>query len=325
MIKIKYYGRLGNNLGQYCTGRILAERYGLCLCARPVKFFNNTSEKIDGLRNDKPEKSFVLRFNKVSLEDLDKKIGSCKNIRIGLKGTFAYYPIYKEHVNEIKKWLYIKEPSMEQLKGKFKILKQDSFSEINIDKINPDDLLVHVRLGDIVKNKKQLRTRSLLFDDYFGKLLPHIKFNRLFIITSEPESDHIKKFQQYNPICVFNTGKDAYIEDFKMFKLFNKIAMSRSSYAWWGAWLSNAKEIYFPLPFHSLWGETNIGTDANVIIDEDRFIYYRQKTDEILGNYKKAHELYDSIKLDWENSVIKAPKRERKKRKNEWKKRMGIV
>ena len=42
MIDVKYNGGLGNNLFQYCFGRILAERLGYALAAPPIPGFAGT-------------------------------------------------------------------------------------------------------------------------------------------------------------------------------------------------------------------------------------------------------------------------------------------
>ena len=54
MISVNYTGRMGNNMFQYCIGRIMAEKMGYALSAKPISGFDGTLEKIDGLRYDKP-------------------------------------------------------------------------------------------------------------------------------------------------------------------------------------------------------------------------------------------------------------------------------
>jgi hypothetical protein len=47
MISVKYQGRLGNNLFQYCFGRILSEETGMSLFSGKIPGFCNTT-KVDG-------------------------------------------------------------------------------------------------------------------------------------------------------------------------------------------------------------------------------------------------------------------------------------
>jgi hypothetical protein len=51
MIEVRYKGQLGNNMFQYCLGRILAEELGFALQAGPISGFSNTEEKIGGLQS----------------------------------------------------------------------------------------------------------------------------------------------------------------------------------------------------------------------------------------------------------------------------------
>ena len=50
MIKVQYGGRLGNNMFQYCFGRILAEKLGYELIASPIMGFDETNQKVNGKR-----------------------------------------------------------------------------------------------------------------------------------------------------------------------------------------------------------------------------------------------------------------------------------
>jgi hypothetical protein len=48
MIEVRYKGRLGNNMFQYCLGRILAEGLGFALKADPIPAFPSTAQYVDG-------------------------------------------------------------------------------------------------------------------------------------------------------------------------------------------------------------------------------------------------------------------------------------
>ena len=49
MVEVKYIGRLGNNLFQYCLGRIIAEGLGYKLKVDPIPGFPNTNKPVEGL------------------------------------------------------------------------------------------------------------------------------------------------------------------------------------------------------------------------------------------------------------------------------------
>ncbi len=48
MVEVKYIGRLGNNLFQYCFARILAQGLGYKLKAEPIAGFPNTKKEVEG-------------------------------------------------------------------------------------------------------------------------------------------------------------------------------------------------------------------------------------------------------------------------------------
>jgi len=286
MIKVSYKGRLGNNLFQYSTGRVLAKRYGYHLSASPVKGFLNTKEEIDGLKFTTP--STKLRYNKVDLNNLDKKVKNTEGLHILLRGTFSYYPVLVPHKNEILKWFDFDLIDLKSFENRFKVFKNNNYETIPVENINNNDVLLHIRLGDLLKDKVKSVTRALYFD-YYKIVLERIKFDRLFIISDSIESEYVKEFNNYNPICLFDTNA---VDTLKFYKSFSRIIMSRSSYAWWGAWLSNAEEIYFPIPENDLWGVNNIKTDVDLRVNESRYIYVSQKERKFLGGYDSVKDIY---------------------------------
>ena len=48
MVEVKYCGQIGNQLFQYCLGRIIAERLGFELFATAIPGFPGTFEKVLG-------------------------------------------------------------------------------------------------------------------------------------------------------------------------------------------------------------------------------------------------------------------------------------
>ena len=217
MINVKYNGRLGNNLFQYCYGRILANKLNMELNATEIRGFENTKEKIYGNKMDPP---------------------------IVLEGYFQQYSYYKNYKNDIKKWLYI-----------------DKKIEENITE---NDLVIYIRRSDYVSSNLSM---PMSFYEDCIKNIPH---DKLYICTCDPKDpitiDFVKK---YNGIMRHKSQLD----DFKFIMNFNKIVLSQSTYCWWAAWLSDAKEIYFPLSEDfGAWGK---GHDANLIVDEPRYKYIK--------------------------------------------------
>ena len=66
------------------------------------------------------------------------------------------------------------------------------------------------------------------------------------------------------------------INDFKIMGSFNKVIMSQSTFSWWAAWLSDATEIFTPVPQpgnNKLINEWSIGRPdiATFVDDEPRY------------------------------------------------------
>ena len=80
LISIIYNGRLGNNLFQYCYGRIIANKLGIKLKADKINGFEHTGDNISGVEIYPP---------------------------IIFSGFFCDYSYYKKYKNDIKKWLFI--------------------------------------------------------------------------------------------------------------------------------------------------------------------------------------------------------------------------
>lgn len=62
------------------------------------------------------------------------------------------------------------------------------------------------------------------------------------------------------------------IEDFKFIMSFNKIVVAQSTFSWWAAFLSDAQEIFAPLPEKGIM--SNERPDVQLTgIEEDRYTY----------------------------------------------------
>lgn len=120
-----------------------------------------------------------------------------------------------------------------------------------VEQTNTDDLVIHVRLGD---NGPNIYTPF----EWYKKAIDdnNIEFDKMFLVTDEPESEDARKFQQYYNAEIFSTTTTKTIDqradniqetlnDFNFIRQFNKILFSNSTFAWWASLLSNASEIYF--------------------------------------------------------------------------------
>ena len=176
-------------------------------------------------------------------------------------GWVERYEYYKGHKEKIKKWLQI-----------------DNYDVGQSDK----DIIIHMRLGDNVTTLDPENPFIMPFA-YYEKALQNTTYDRLFI-CSDPEtidSKYIKQFEKYNPIIL----KGDTLTDFRSLKSFKKIIISQSTFSWWAAFLSDADEVFFPLPEKGTARLINEWSDGRpdidlVVSDEERYKYIKQIGDD---------------------------------------------
>jgi hypothetical protein len=140
---------------------------------------------------------------------------------------------------------------------------------------HPDDIAIHLRFGDLESDPKLGRSFPIMPFEYYEFLLDRLSFRKLHLVTTAKQ-DHpmIQKFLRWEP--EFIQGNQA--EDFKALHSFNRIALPISTFSWWATYLSEAREIFFPVFDHGLWWGRPDVPHAGVIdlrVHEPRYIYYR--------------------------------------------------
>jgi len=263
MIEVYYHGRLGNNMFQYSFGRILAEELGYKLTIQnpddpehhEILEFDSVKEKIEG----KEFKAPTLHLSGHQVPDFEEILSSQEQRRIFVDGYFQNYSLYKKHKNKIKKWFPIKYQNVGQ---------------------SENDLVIHLRLGDNVHQEWGNHPYMMPFS-FFEKCISSCDYENLYIVT-EPgfeQSSYVKQFEPYNPTVI---STSAY-QDFCTVASFKKIVLSQSTFSWWAAFLSDAEEIYYPLPQKGeskLVNEWSDGRpDIDLTVDEPRYKYIKQSKD----------------------------------------------
>ena len=157
----------------------------------------------------------------------------------------------------------------------------------------PTDLVYHLRAGDylLVSNYEYLNA------DKLKKLIDKIKYENLYIVTNLKKHqkwtmDDLNNYRKFylkhgdsgchyvesrlinqeemkaslqnlnNLITVLNEHNaiwisDSILNDFNTIKSFNKIIINVSTFSWWAAILSDAKEVYASENWKYLKGERN--------------------------------------------------------------------
>lgn len=261
MVEVKYISRFGNNLFQYCIGRILAEKLGYKLKADPIPGFPNTNTNVEGLDCS----SYPTQVIKGQIVDLSSILQDNTKRKIIIKGYFQQYDYYRDYKNVIKtNWLLVDKRLNEQ--------------------IEPDDIVVCIRRGDF-------RPRHALPFSYFDEVMSIADYKRVFICTDSPRDRFILYFMKKYQAVIYH--KDI-LSDLAFIMLFKKIVISNSSFYWWASFLSDANEIYFPIPLHGFWSER--WADINLRVDEARYIYIRCKEPYKESKFEKGMRLITLIK-----------------------------
>lgn len=243
MIKVIYKANLGNNMFQYALGRILAEEKGYALAARPI-VFPLTHQKISGLSCQQPVEKLPMHHC-----DVKRIIGDKTPRMIHLEGFFQHSEYYLPYLDRIREWFQFPLKALPQFD------------------VSTADMLLYIRLGDYFSKEKFSMTHQF-YEDAIEMASPR----KVYIATDEPAHSYLEKFKKYDPIYLSGTP----VIDLLTAQLFQKIAMSSSTFAWWAVMLSDAREIYFPVAEDHWWSHcykrSNFGIDLRV--DDPKFIYF---------------------------------------------------
>lgn len=229
MIRVEYIGRMGNQLFQYCFGRILAEQLGYRLQADPIPGFPGTAEEVAGVSHggDPLELSGQL-------VDLPAILSAEVPRPILLKGFFQRIEYYADHHEAIRRWLHV--PGYDQLRPQTRVV-------------------VHVRRKDYIRN------RNALPFSYYEQAIERLRRpgERITILTDDPGDPFFRRFQRWDP--VFQEGSA--IEDFVLMQRAEQLVLSQSSFSWWAAVLGEAETIFSPAPAFGFW-ENDAGGGINL-------------------------------------------------------------
>jgi hypothetical protein len=268
MIKVhRINNGLGNKMFEYALGRILAVQLGFRLEAKPIQGFSNTNKLVDGKAYRK-EDGYPLEVIRGHDHDIYQTLQDKSPREIQVCWPVQRYDYYKGHVVQIKKW--------------FKIERATFKPEI-------EDVVIHIRRGDYLQHavKSDKRGYPLPYD-FYRKILSQIKYRKIYIVTDDPHDNFLGNFKGYNAkiLSSFQNPKGGWqeqkkgnnekylisqIEDFKIIKEFKRIILSASSFSWWAAFLSDAKEVYFPIPKKGYWSDNR--PDIELRVPEKRYIY----------------------------------------------------
>ena len=252
-LKIKFSNGFGNNLFQYCFGRLLAEHHNLNYSHPAIpelgikKETYGFNKKLKTIKFRAENNSEAKKYDKDHLKWFSDEYKNHNFDFYSFMFYFEDYHIYKSHLERI-----------------------NSFFP-KIKKRNSKDLVLHFRLENrIVQETHYYNTVKP--DSYRRVISDNFDFEKLYIVTDSDrwdyvDKDYIKKlhkkytrnltafipvkksikymnnlvdaFKDFNPIIVHNNM----IEDFNFIRSFDNIMFKNSTFAWWASVLSDASKV----------------------------------------------------------------------------------
>jgi hypothetical protein len=158
VVQVRYIQQLGNRLFQYCLGRIIAEWLGYALDAAPLDGFPGTALPVRGRAYERPlfrYQGHHIPFESILLDPRPR--------RIVLEGWFQNIRYYRAYASRIRDWLAPR--------------PEDVSRQVGEDD-HRDDVLLHVRLGDLRPAPLDL--------EYYRRVLGSMSFRHAYVATSEP-------------------------------------------------------------------------------------------------------------------------------------------
>lgn len=236
MIKIEYDNTavtgIGNRMFVYAFSRHLAEKNGLALECDPLYPGFDYARPISGKR---------YPISQPRCTDMNSKSVFNESIRRGVvvKGYFQRYEYVRDIKNRVKVWFRL--------------------PEVNLD---ADTVVAHVRNWDYVGTDSHLALK------FYRESLARMRWKRLIVIGVGIDEATKKWFAEYSP--EYPDGNPA--DDMALMYSANKLIMSNSTFAWWGAWLSRAKTICYPVPPTGYFSDKVL--HQNLRVPEDRYHYF---------------------------------------------------
>ena len=257
-IKMKFSNGFGNNLFQYCFGRLLAEYHNLNYSHLSISELGIKKETYSFNKNLKTIK-FKAKSNFES-KKYDKNHHQWFNRKYDNHNFdfnhfmfyFEDYTLYKSYLEKIRSW--------------FPIVK----------KTNKKDLVLHFRL----KNRIVWEThyKNFVKPEVYKKVISsNFNFDKLYIVTDADKWDYVNKkdirkiqedikikyrknptkfisikksmnfmnslvdvLKEFNPILCHNKS---FIDDFNFIRSFDQIMFKNSTFSWWASVLSDASKI----------------------------------------------------------------------------------
>ena len=223
MITTHFKGQGGNWMFQYAMGRIVAENKGYALkfsdpdgrILALQSLFPNATE-IDGKMIIHNPLYIGPDTQNINLTEVFTHDGA-----VFLHGYWQKYWYYPPYIEKMKRWF--------------------SYDETRYTPPDPDDIVVHYRLGDNISQNWRGVTPIRTIVNIVNSEKP---YRKCIVVTDSPTQKIIDGLKVIDNIVIQN---GTWLEDFTILKSSKRLILSQSSYCIWAAYLGNQQKIYAPL------------------------------------------------------------------------------
>lgn len=216
MIKINSSGRLGNKLHHFVFAKYISQITNQTLIPERIEGFKHTYYNHRGTKDRDYNYVYTSQFN-INHPNIFEELKNHKG-GIIVNGMLGKYFNFKHIIPYIKSYLEIE-------------------NENQYQKPEKNDLVIHIRLGDYL-NINWFTEKHL-----YLKVITLEKYDKCYIVTDEPNNPWLKEFRNLG--CIIKS--DSLLSDFVFLKNSNKLCISKSTYSWMSAIISDADIVYFPL------------------------------------------------------------------------------
>lgn len=220
MVEVRYNGRLGNAMFQYCLGRIIAEELGFALQAEPIEGFPETAAAVRGASHEGPLRTY--EGQNLPLEEI---LADNSPRRVVLNGWFQQARYYRPYRERILRWM--------------------AFSPaIRVPQVDAD-VVVNVRRTDYIKYRWALPFSY--YEQAIERVLP--PGGKVCIVTDDSADPFFRRFRKWRP-TFFNAPP---LEQMRYMSGAPRLVMSQSSFSWWPAFLAENQTAVCPVPASGCW------------------------------------------------------------------------
>lgn len=262
-INVNYLGRLGNNMFQYAfTALVLAEickkecrdlyvAKSIPITGQLERIVDKNAQLVDRAAIDSCSEHvtyarYPVTYNITDYGSMEGKILSIDEISsrpFGFGTTYNFDGFFQH------KSYY--EGKRDFLKSLFSLPKT---KDVELD------TAIHIRLTDY----KEINWT--LPESYYDNAIRQAAPTNLSVFTDEPSHQYIQKLRANGAKIICGEP----VNDLGLMSSHKKVIISRSSYSWWGAVLSDAK-IFYPKPSKGFWSKEIAYKD--VAIQDSNFIF----------------------------------------------------